>query len=169
MIWRFGTICELDSKNRALVKASIRGRVTNFLPVLMRANSVKREWHPPQIGEQVVVLGDEHNDSVVIQGSIYHQQLKEPKGVNKNVDIVEYQDGSRIEYDNASHKLKITAVGDIEVACQKATVQASEVLIDSPKVDLGGSGGKGVVTGDCICPFTGNVHSDLSSIVKAKK
>lgn len=169
MIWRFGRISEVHSENKALVKVSIHDRVTKFLPVMMVASGLKKSWSAPKVNDQVVVLGDEHHDGVVIQGSIYHENLKEPATATNDNDIVEYADGTRIEYDNASHKLKIKAVGNIEVNCSNAKITADSVLVDSPKVDLGGSGGKGVVTGDCICPYTGNPHGDLSTIVKATK
>lgn len=169
MIWRFGTICEVDSDNRSLVKVKIYDRVTKLLPVMMFANDMKKVWSPPKVGQQVVVLGEKHSDGVVISGAIYYQECQEPAGANPNTDIIEYTDGTRIEYDTTSSKLKIKAVGDVEMNCRNAKIRADTVLVDSPKVDLGGSGGKGVVTGDCICPYTGNPHADLSSIVKATK
>lgn len=43
------------------------------------------------------------------------------------------------------------------------------VVIQADKVDLGGTGGKGVVTGGCICPFTGNYHADFSTKILAVK
>jgi hypothetical protein len=49
------------------------------------------------------------------------------------------------------------------------TVNSPAVTVNSLSIDLGGVGGKGVVTGDCICHFTGLPHADTSLITRAKK
>jgi phage baseplate assembly protein V len=47
---------------------------------------------------------------------------------------------------------------------------SKKVIVDCADVVLGGaSGGAGVVTGQCICAFTGAVHPDVSAKVKAVK
>ena len=49
-----------------------------------------------------------------------------------------------------------------------ATVAGATKLI-CPSVDVGGEGGLGVVTQECICMLTGLPHVEGSSIVRAKK
>lgn len=44
---------------------------------------------------------------------------------------------------------------------------AKEITIKGEKISL--NGGAGVVTGECICPFTGSPHSDFSKQVTAGK
>lgn len=57
--------------------------------------------------------------------------------------------------------LNITVKGNL-----KATVDG-DATVDAKKIAL--NGGKGVVTGDHICAFTGSPHSDCSSTVTAQK
>jgi phage baseplate assembly protein V len=47
---------------------------------------------------------------------------------------------------------------------------SKKIILNCSDVTLGGgSGGTGVVTGQCICAFTGAVHPDVSTKVKAVK
>jgi len=69
--------------------------------------------------------------------------------------------------------IKIASSSAVIVETADATVTATgSVTVDSPSVDLGGSSlaaNAGVVTGECIDPFTGAPFPDVSTIVKAKK
>lgn len=59
----------------------------------------------------------------------------------------------QIHIDSAEANVKITA--------------ASNCTIDAPTIAL--NGGAGVITGECICSFTGAPHSDMSATVTAGK
>ena len=66
--------------------------------------------------------------------------------------------------DNAVNDGLIVSDGSIQIKTTK------DVVIEAGgKVELAGTGGKGVVTGDCVCPYTGNNHADLSTKVLAIK
>ena len=62
---------------------------------------------------------------------------------------------------NASANVAVNAGGDVSVSA------SGDVLADGSNIKL--NGGAGVVTGACICPFTGSPHSDTSSTVFAGK
>lgn len=71
---------------------------------------------------------------------------------------------------DATGNATVTSGGNVEVnatgtakviAGGKATVKASAIDLD------GGGSMKGVVTGDCVCAFTGQPHGHLSATVKA--
>lgn len=69
-------------------------------------------------------------------------------------------------------ELKITVLGkqQIHIDSAEANVKitaASNCTIDAPMIAL--NGGMGVVTGECICQFTGSPHSDTSATVTAGK
>lgn len=108
----------------ALVKVDLLGHITDWLPVMQQANSFKRRFTSLRIGQQVVVLSNR-----VVIGSIYNLDCPEPDGSNEHIDIVEYEDGTRFEYDTDAKKLTISCVGDIGVTCKKATVNADELEV----------------------------------------
>ena len=173
---QIGTISEVK-EDKALARVDLMGRVSDFLPVLSQSNEFKKHFIPARVGEQVVVLSPfgEASGGVILRG-VFNKSLKEPQA-SKSKEVLEYEDGTKISYDTqakelkveASDKITIIAGGDVNITCSNATLKADKVLVDSPSVDLGGNGGKGVVTGDCLCPFTGSPHADLSGIVKAVK
>ncbi|EAJ4628943.1 phage baseplate assembly protein V, partial [Campylobacter coli] len=51
--------------------------------------------------------------------------------------------------------------------CINANIKADKVLVDSPSIDLG-LGGKGLVTTECICAFTGSPHPHGSNNTRSK-
>ncbi len=156
-----GTVEEIDS-DKSLVKVNMLGRITDWLPLLQQANSFKRKFVSVRKGQQVVVLANRY-----VIGSIFNVDCKEPDGANDHIDITDYEDGTRIEYDTESKTLKVNCVGDINVECVNAVVKAKTVNVDSQDIKL--NGGKGVVTGNHICMFTGNPHADCSTTVTAGK
>lgn len=170
-----GTVTEVDA-SKSLAKVDILGRETDFLPVVQRANSFKREFIPVRVGEQVVVLcPDGDSDFGTILGSIFNQGCKEPSGSGQTIEITEYEDGTKVSYDvsakelkiEATNKITIIASGDVDVTCANASVKAESVAVDSSSIDLG-LGGKGVVTGECKCAFTGLPHPDMSGNTRSK-
>lgn len=163
-----GTITQID-KSKALCKVNILGRETDFIPTMQKANTYKRKWVPFKVGEQVVVLCPFGNaDFGVVIGSIFNKNSKEPNISNENIEITEYCDGTKISYDVDKKELKVDASNKITIICKDAKVQANTVKVDSPSIDMG-LGGKGVVTGECICALTGLPHHDFSQNTRSKK
>jgi phage baseplate assembly protein V len=134
-------------------------------------------------GEQVVMFSPfgEANGGFILR-SIFNKNAKEPALANEHTEVMEYEDGTVISYDTKAKELKINASDKITIICKAATVTADtvnvtattvdvaadSVTVDSSAIDLG-VGGTGVVTGECICAFTGAPHGDISSTVKAVK
>ena len=153
-----GVVVEID-ESRALARVNILGRVTDFLPVKMIGNSFVKIWIPVRVGEQVLVFSPYGNaNSGFIVPSIFNKDCKEPDGVSKDLAVIEFADGVKIDSDGMN----------INITCTNANVKASSVKVDSSSIDLG-LGGKGVVTGECICAFTGNPHHDFSANTRSKK
>lgn len=171
-----GTVCEVQ-EGKALARVQILEYKTDWLPVLMAANSYKRSAYPVRTGEQVVVLSPfGEGGSGIIIGGLFNQVCKEPEGYGDAKEVTVYEDGTTVSYDteakeltiNASDKITVVAAGDITVECANASVKADTVKVDSPSIDLG-LGGKGVVTGECTCAYTGNPHHDFSQNTRSKK
>jgi len=77
-----------------------------------------------------------------------------------------------IEIMTSSKKAKIILKDDGTISIEgevSVITKSSYILEDSSDVDLGGNSGKGVITEESICPFTGQPHTDGSHIVKAVK
>jgi len=165
-IVQVGTVVEID-KSKALARVNILGRVTDFLPVFMWTNDFVKVWLPIRVGQQVAVLSPFGNgNSGIILPSIYNKSCKEPNGANDENVVIEFSKGVKIISDGEN--INIDVPKDINVTCTNANVKASSVKVDSPSVDLG-LGGKGVVTGECICAFTGKPHHDYSANTRSKK
>jgi len=154
-----GTVVEAKAE-KSLVKVDVLGRITDWLPLLQQANSFKRRFVSMRKGQQVVVLANR-----VVIGSIFNVDCLEPDGANEHIDVVEYEDGTRIEYDTEAKTLNIEAVGDLNITCKNAVVTADSVDVKSTDIKL--NGGKGVVTGNHICMVTGTPHSSCSMTVTA--
>lgn len=104
-----GKIIEIET-GKSLARVDVLGRITPHLPVLQVANTFKRHWTPLCIDEQVVVI----EDSFILRG-LFNVNCKEPEGANDTTDIIEYEDGTRIEYDTSAKTMTINAVGTINV------------------------------------------------------
>jgi len=167
-IVQIGTVTEVKSaEGLALARVNILGRVTDFLPVFMWANDFVKVWLPIRVGQQVAVLSPFGNaNSGVILPSIYNKGCKEPNEVNDENVIIEFAKGVKIVCDGENINIDIPK--DVNLTCTNANIEAESVKVDSPSIDLG-LGGKGVVTGECICAFTGKPHHDFSSNTRSVK
>lgn len=114
--------------------------------------------YAPLPGAQAYALfkgGDRSNGVVIMVGDErYRLELKE---------------GEMAIHNDKGDKVHIKE-GKIEVeAATQVLVKSSKVLVEADLVELGGIGGKPVVTEDTICPFTGNNHFGGIPSVKVKK
>jgi len=140
-----GTVTESKSaEGIAMVRVQILNRVTDFLPVMQKANSYKKEAAPILPGEQVIVLHPYGNgDSGIVLGSIFNKGEKEPAGYSNSKEVTVYMDGTVISYDASSKVMEINAVGTINVTCKNAnlvaenvTVNATAISVDATSVDI---------------------------------
>ena len=159
----------LADTGKVKVKFEETGNMLSYdLPVLFSKTQDDKFYFMPDIGEQVLCVflpfGLEQG---FILGSFYSSKDL-PSVSDKNKSQIKFKDGTIIEYDREAKKLLIDCNGDISIKCTNAEVKAEKVEIDSESIDLG-KGGKGVVTGDCICAYTGLPHEDKSEAVRAVK
>ncbi|SCY88261.1 hypothetical protein [Desulfoluna spongiiphila] len=82
--------------------------------------------------------------------------------------IIQLEPGVSIEIEADKRIVTLTSASAETEAGDKWTVKAgSEATVDAPLIKL--NQGTGVVTGACICHFTGLPHGDVSSTVFAGK
>lgn len=137
------------------IKVDILGVVTDFMTYVGSFGAFNQHFLPPVVGEQVLVVKFE--DSGLYLAFSIPPIIRDAKS---NVESRTYSDGTTISYDTDTHELKVNAKGTITIVCKKA-------IIKSDSIDLGDEGGGGVVTTQCICPFTGSPHPQGSNKIKA--
>ncbi len=102
---RIGTIAEVD-----LVKARVRVQtgdlLTGWLPWQTARAGADREWNPPTIAEQVLLLSPSGQlaNGVAITGLF--SDAHPANGDRAKLHRVTYSDGAVIEYDSQAHHLR---------------------------------------------------------------
>lgn len=191
---RNGTIAEADyPAARVRVKYDVDANgsdvLTGWLPWSTSRAGSAIDWWAPEVGEQVTVLSPSGDMALgVVLPSIY--QTAHPAPTNDpNKRLVNFGDGSFVEYDRTAHKLTVTVnggdtvlntTGNLDAAVGgNATVNAGgnaevdaggHAKVTANNIELDGTGGggvKGAVQGDCVCAFTGAPHPQVSATVKA--
>jgi phage baseplate assembly protein V len=107
---RLGTIAEVDHE-RARARVKSGELLTDWLVWLTPRAGTTRDWDPPTVGEQVMVLsesGDLTNGLIV--PAVYSNPTPAPSHDPALYRRV-YPDGAVIEYDHASHALRATIPG----------------------------------------------------------
>lgn len=106
-----GRVAEVDGQR---VRLEIAGRPTGWLPVPADIGANYRRWRPLRVGTQVLAgcpSGDPAQ-AVIIQ-ILYTDALPPPSDA-ATLDVIEFNDGARVAYDSAAHKLTATTPGDID-------------------------------------------------------
>lgn len=163
---------------RVTYGSSQKPMITGWLPIKPIRSGKAIVWWFPEVGEGVTVISPGDCCLGEVFPGSYHSQTPAPSD-NPDLFLVEFGDGSKVSHDRASNKLDVVNVGDVEITTQQnliinttgdVTVNAEKKFaINSTAKNISFNGGKGVVTGDCICPLTGNPHSDFSTQVTAGK
>lgn len=129
---RLGVITQLDPA-AARVKVKTAGIESDWLPWATSRAGGDRTWHPPEPGEQVVLLSPQGDlGQGVVLPSIYQQDHPAP-GDRPSVSRTTYADGASLAYDRDAHKwsLEIPAGGAFEV-----TIGGTTLTIEDGKVTI---------------------------------
>lgn len=181
---RIGTIDQIDvEQTRVRVKSG--ENLTGWLPWITARAGTTKNWNPPTLGEQVVLLspcGD--LSQALVLGSLNSDENPAPQN-SADLYHVAMPDGTHLTYNHVEHNLLIEVLGNTSLHITgkteinidgdavvniggKAAIKAEgETTVDAPAIRL--NGGAGVVTGAHICAYTGTPHSDCSSKVFAGK
>lgn len=93
------------------------GMLSAELPVLTSWAFDNKSYALPDVGEKVICLFMTNADMTgtgIIIGSRYHDKST-PAVASQDKARLDFKDGTFIEYDRASHELKIECVGDIYI------------------------------------------------------
>ena len=179
---QYGTIQEfkyetLGSGRKLIVKVLTDDRLTNWLPIKTKASLFLKEHTPVRKGDQVLVFNPfGNNEDGFVDCNLSYEDLPLPADIDEDTFYQLFNDGTVFTHNTKTKEIKldtpcsitIIASKDVHLTAPKVTVVSPKVNVDSPSIDLG-LGGKGNVTGDCICAYTGNPHHDFSSNTRSKK
>lgn len=172
---RKGAILEVDHQ-AALCRVASGELQTNWIPWMTIAAGTTRDWRPPTIGEQVVLLcpGGDPAEAVAVCG-IYSTKAPAPSN-SPDTHTRIYPDGAAVEYNHKAHRLTVVlpAGGEIlvespsTVTIRTASVrlEADLVVIDAPSTQMTGNlavAGSLAVTG----AMTGGGKLDIASTIEA--
>ncbi len=131
-IVRQGSILAVDHY-AALCRVKSGELETDWLPWLERRAGTTRDWDPPTIGEQCILLspsGDPANGFVIT--GVFSNTNPAPNDTPDECTR-EYQDGARITYNHKTGHLSITGIKTFEIKASDSG------LIDCPQVVFTGA------------------------------
>jgi len=141
--------------------------ISYWLPVLSFNTHVNKDFWIPDIGEQVAVLMDEHDEDGVVLGALPSQrdQTASAPGFTLNQRGTQFSDGTTVVYDRSAHAYKIVIGGGSGPTFFGNTsewyfkVGGVTVTINSSGVQI--AGGTLTCTGDVIAGDPGGNNISL--------
>ncbi len=133
-IIRLGTIFSIDHE-KALARVKIGNLETDWLPWITANSGNNKNWNPPEIDEQVMVLspGGELDQGIILP-SIYRNNAP---ANSENIQTIIFKDGSKISFDNSNGNFDLDIKGN-------ATIKAAGSILFAGGVNLGGANGKAI-------------------------
>ena len=134
-----GQVVALDTV-RARVRVQAGPITTGWLPFATLRAGPDRTWHPPEPGEQVLMVapGGDLNQGVVV-GSVYRAEHPAPAD-SQDISRTLFKDGAVMEYDRAQHhwRLAVPAGGKIvlEIGPTKLELSDQGARLTGPRIDL---------------------------------
>lgn len=176
---RSGKVVKVDN-SAARVKVNI-GFETGWLPWLTPAAAGEKIWRSPTVGEQVLILspGGDLANGFVLTG-IFSKNNPAPANSDK-IYHHQFKNGDTIIHNSETGDLTATIKGSATITADKNIVATAKENINATAegdvtitaggkiVNTVGGSSKGVVQGDCICPFTGSPHIMVSATVEASE
>lgn len=122
---RYGKIDQVNLSTKR-VKVKSGNIITGWLPWPSgSANSKRRRWSPPAVGEQVVMLAPtgDLRQATIITG-LYQTDHAAPSS-SGDEDLVEYTDGAVIGYNCSTHKLTANLGSDTSIIADRTSIKAT--------------------------------------------
>ncbi|WP_264339125.1 MULTISPECIES: phage baseplate assembly protein V [unclassified Wolbachia] len=136
-IIRIGLVKEINYE-KAKVRVKIGEFLTDYLPWITSKAGKDRDWCPPDIDEQVVILSPlgELSLGVVLPG-IYQQKYSAPEN-KKEINSVKFQDGTKLSYDKDKHHLEIEVVDKITLKAGESSIEMTKerIKLKGRRIDL---------------------------------
>ena len=104
-----GEVVEVNPQTHR-VRVKLKGRqgiITDFLPVLVPMSYKDKVYTLPKVGDTVLCLFLPYGiEDGFVLGSFYTLNDKKPAN-DENIHMIEFEDGTRVEYDKTAHKLSV--------------------------------------------------------------
>ena len=133
---KFGTVTSI---NPLTAKARVEFAEDNinsyWLPILQHKTLRDKFYSMVDVGEQVACLMDETSEDGVILGAIY-TRVNDVPGFDKNQHLIQFQDGSFIEFNKETQTLTILAktINVIANIIQTGTLTNSDGITSSADI-----------------------------------
>ncbi|APR98989.1 phage baseplate assembly protein V [Wolbachia endosymbiont of Folsomia candida] len=136
-IIRIGLVKEIDYEN-ARARVQIGEFLTDWLPWITSRAGEDRNWAPPNVNEQVVVLSPLGELSLGIVLPAIYQQKYLPSEHQENADIFEFKDGTKLLYDKENHNLEILVADKITLKVGKSEIEMTKngIKLKGNRIDL---------------------------------
>ncbi|WP_264686486.1 phage baseplate assembly protein V [Wolbachia endosymbiont (group B) of Rhopobota naevana] len=134
---RIGIVKEIDYE-KVKVRVKIGEILTDWVPWITSKAGKDRDWCPPDIDEQVVILSPlgELSLGVVLLG-IYQQKYSALEN-KKEVSSLTFQDGTKLSYDKDKHHLEIEVVDKITLKAGESSIEMTKsgIKLKGSRIDL---------------------------------
>lgn len=162
-LFRVGTVSDIDEE-KMTVRVTFADRddlVSHNLPVITKNTLKNKDYWMPDVGEKVLCcflpIGLEAG---FVIGGFYTSPVDKPSSTGQQ-RAVEFEDGTRVEYDREQHKLQIDIpedAGTVVINC------AGSVTVNSPKIDLGEAADlESSVLGESIAAALDDLRTELDN------
>ena len=169
---RIGVV-EAADYSAATVRVRISSLLTDWIPWTSVRAGLDRDWCPPEVGEQVLVVSPSgHPELGIVIASLFCD-VHPVNGNRAGLRRVTFADGTVCEYDRAAHALNITVPesggtvtvntgGEIVLSADtQITLNAPQIVIEGPVTQT-----QGDITSDGVSLQThthGGVESGAAS------
>jgi phage baseplate assembly protein V len=128
---RLGTIAQVDHAARKL-RVQTGGLLTGWLPWPAEVGRNYRRWRPLRTGTQVVLACPSGDPAQAVVVQILYTDLVNSPSTDPDLDVIQFDDGTVIQYDSGSSHLTADCVGNVTVKTPTL------VTIDSPQTTVTG-------------------------------
>jgi phage baseplate assembly protein V len=117
---RIGVIQETNHADKKL-RVSMGNTHTAWLPWPAEIGNNFIQWRPLRVGQQVIVIAPsgELNQAVIV-GQLYGGGIDAPS-TDAQKDLIQFEDGTQIEYDSATHSLTAT-IKDTKIKADQKSI-----------------------------------------------
>ena len=129
---RLGTIDQVDHAARK-IRVRSGGLLTGWLPWPADVGRNYRRWRPLRTGTQVLLACPSGDPAQAVVVQILYTDALDAPSTDPNVDLIEFDDGTVIQYDSSSHHMTADCVGDITAR------SPSLVTVDCPQTTFTGA------------------------------
>jgi phage baseplate assembly protein V len=170
---RIGIIEAVDA-SRCLCRVKIGELTTGWLDMPVDIGANYKHWRPLRVGTQVLLAcpGGDVSAGVIV-AMLFSNDLAAPAS-DEQLDMVEFDDGTQLQYNSQSHQLSINCTGAVSISCTDATITAAgsakveasgDVSLSGTSITLQGGAAGGMVCQSHVCAFTGSPHPQASTTI----